>query len=552
MLRHDRARRAGPRAVAAALLLAAAAPGLGGCVGPDADGPSRSAARKDGAAAAAAPSLPTVPPAQPPPRLTGADVDRAVDRLDAAVRDAMNRTGVPGVAVGVVHDDRVVYLKGFGEREAGKRGEVGPDTVFQLASLSKPLASTVVAEAVGEKTVRWDDPVVKHDPGFTLKDPWVTRHVTLADLFSHRSGLPDHAGDLLEDLGFDRSYILGRLRYEPLAPFRASYAYTNFGLTEAAVAVAGAAGTGWEELAAEKLYRPLGMDSTSSSFADYEKAGDKAVTHVEVAGDWVPEFVRDPRAQSPAGGASSTARDMTKWLRLQLGDGRFDGRQVVDADALEETHLPHILSEPPHAPAGRSGFYGLGWNVGYDDEGRLRLGHSGAFSLGAATAVAMLPSEGLGIVALTNGEPVGVPEAIVNGFLDIAATGEPTVDWLEFTGTLLRRAEEGERSETDYAEPPRDAAPARGNRAYTGTYTNRYYGPLRVSAEDDDLVMRIGPEPMRFTLRHYDGDTFGYRTTGENAVGLTGVNFTVGSDGRASRVRVEYLDENGLGTFTRK
>ena len=530
------------RSAAALGLVAALAVG---CTQADAD--TAAVAR----AAAATSPLPTVPPAQPPSQLTRAKVETAVSRLDGVVQDAMRRTGVPGVAVGVVYDDKVLYLKGFGTRKVGTKDRVGADTVFQLASVSKPLASTVVAAAVGKKTVGWDDPVVKYTPGFALKDPWVSRHVTLADLFSHRSGLPDHAGDLLEDLGYDRSYILEHLRYEPLAPFRAHYAYTNFGLTEAAVATTRAAGTTWEKLSADKVYRPLGMNSTSSSFADYEKAGNKATLHVRTDGTWRAEYVRDADAQSPAGGASSTVRDMTKWLRLQLGNGKFEGHQVVDADALEETHLPHIVSEPPHSPAGRAGFYGLGWNVSYDDQGRLKLGHSGAFALGAATNVSLLPSEKLGIVVLTNGEPIGVPEAISTTFLDTAQTGGPTVDWLTFLGPIFKQVTEGERSPVDYSKPPASPKPAKATSTYTGTYANDYYGPLTVSAQGAELTMQLGPKKQRFPLRHYDGDTFSYRTTGENAVGLSGVTFTVGSGGRADKVRVENLDTNALGTFTR-
>ncbi|MGW0424762.1 serine hydrolase [Streptomyces sp. NPDC003015] len=534
-----------PRSLRSAAALSLVAALAVGCTAADA----RTTAA--GRAAVGTSPLPTVPPAQPPAQLTRAKVETAVSRLDDVVRDAMRRTGVPGVAVGVVYDDKVMYLKGFGVRKVGTNDRVGADTVFQLASVSKPLASTVVAAAVGEKTVGWDDPAVKYTPGFALKDPWVSRHVTLADLFSHRSGLPDHAGDLLENLGYDRSYILDHLRYEPLAPFRAHYAYTNFGLTEAAVATARAAGTSWEKLSADKVYRPLGMNSSSSSFADYEKAGNKAALHVKTGGTWRAAHVRDPDAQSPAGGASSTVRDMTKWLRLQLGNGKFEGRQVVDADALEQTHVPHMVSEPPHSPAGRTGFYGLGWNVSYDDQGRLRLGHSGGFALGAATNVALLPSEKLGIVVLTNGEPIGVPEAISTTFLDTAQTGGPTVDWLKFLGPIFQQALQGERSEVDYSKPPASPAPAKANSAYTGTYANEYYGPMTVSAQGGELTMQLGPKKQRFVLRPYDGDTFSYRTTGEMAVGLSGVTFTVGSGGRADKVRVENLDTSGLGTFTR-
>ncbi|WP_443049374.1 serine hydrolase [Streptomyces sp. HD] len=537
-----------PRPLRSAAVLGLIAALAVGCTGSDADTTAATAA---GRAAVGTSPLPTVPPAQPPAQLSRAEVETAVGKLDDVVGDAMRRTGVPGVAVGVVHDDKVLYLKGFGVRTVGTKDRIEPDTVFQLASVSKPVASTVVAAAVGEETVGWDDPVVDHTPGFRLKDPWVSRHVTLADLFSHRSGLPDHAGDLLEDLGYDRSYILDHLRYEPLDPFRAHYAYTNFGLTEAAVAAARAAGTSWEKLSAEKLYRPLGMDSTSSSFADYEKANNKADLHVKTGNTWRAEHVRNPDAQSPAGGASSTAQDMTKWLRLQLGNGKFEGRQVVDAEALEQTHLPRMVSEPPHGPAGRAGFYGLGWNVSYDDQGRLKLGHSGGFALGAATNVALLPSENLGIVVLTNGEPLGIPEAIASTFLDTVQTGGPTVDWLAFLGPIFKATLQGEHSEVDYSKPPASPAPAKANSAYTGTYANEYYGPMTVSAPGGELTMQLGPKKQRFALHHYDGDTFSYRTTGELATDLSGVTFTVGSDGRADKVRVENLDTSGLGTFTR-
>lgn len=294
-----------------------------------------------GSAAAAA------PPPQPPPQLTQAKVDDAVAALDRVIQDGMKKTGVPGVAVAVVYKDQVVYVKGFGDREVGESGAVDPDTVFELASLSKPLASTVVAGAVGDKTIGWDDPVAGELPRFALKDPWVTEHVTVADLFSHRSGLPDHSGDLLEDLGYDRTYILEHLKYEPLSPFRASYAYTNFGVTAAGEAVANANDTTWEKLSEETLYGPAGMNSTSSLFSDYDQAKDKAVTHVKAAdGSWDAKYVRDADAQSPAGGASSTARDMATWMRLQLANGKLGGEQIIPADPLERTHLPEIVSNP--------------------------------------------------------------------------------------------------------------------------------------------------------------------------------------------------------------
>ncbi|MFD0376523.1 serine hydrolase [Streptomyces sp. NPDC127112] len=496
-----------------------------------------------GTATAAGPT----PPPPPKPLIGDAAVAKAVARLDADVADVMRRTGIPGVAVAVVHRDKVLYLKGFGLRRTGEAATVDPDTVFQLASVSKPVSSTVVAGALPDPAA-WDEPLGSSLPGFALKDPWVTSHVTPADLFSHRTGLPDHAGDLLEDLGYDQSYILDHLRLEPLTPFRAGYAYTNFGLTAAAEAIARDHGTTWQKLSADTLFKPAGMTHTSTEFSAFANAADRAYGHVKNPdGTWSPRYVRDPDAQAPAGGTSSTARDMARWLRLQLADGVLDGKRIVPADNLNRTRLPEIVSQA-QTIRGVPQFYGLGWNVSYDDAGRLRLGHSGAFELGANTNVTMLPLERLGIVVLTNAAPVGQADAIALDFFDTAEHGKPTTDWLALTGALYaQELNEGHRSTTDYAHPPAGAAPAKPANTYTGTYDNPFYGPLTVTADAKGaLTLSLGPEPLRFPLTHYSGDTFSFETTGENAVGRTGVIF---SDGK---VRVEYLDAEHLGTFTRR
>ena len=228
-------------------------------------------------------------------------IDQAVTKLDGIVTGLMHRTGVPGVAVAVVKDDAVVYAKGFGVRRVGSSQPVDKNTIFQLASVSKPLSATAIARAVGLGVVGWDDPVVKYLPGFRLNNPSTTRDVTIADFYSHRSGLPDHVGDLLESLfGYSRSEILRRLRYVPLAPLRAEYAYTNYGITAAGVAAAKAARLNWAEFARRMLYRPLGMTSTSSRFADYARAPNHASLHVQVGDHWVAKYVRQPDAQAPA------------------------------------------------------------------------------------------------------------------------------------------------------------------------------------------------------------------------------------------------------------
>jgi CubicO group peptidase (beta-lactamase class C family) len=489
------------------------------------------------------------------PAPTQGKVQAALGQLDGLAEQAMSRTNVPGIAIAVVSRDELVFLKGFGVREVGKPGLVDPDTVFQLASVSKPIATTVMAALVGDGVIAWDDPIIKHDPGFQMHDPWVTREVTLRDMLAHRSGLPDHAGDLLEDIGYDRDAILYRLRYEKSdSSFRAHYAYTNFGFTEAAVAAAKAGGRSWEELSAERLYRPLGMTNTSSRYADFAASTNRAHGHALSGEKWVAKYTRDPDAQSPAGGVSSSIRDMAQWLRLQLARGKLAGKQIVDAPALDETHIPQIVRTPPRNPmVERAGFCGLGWNIGYDAAGRVHWNHSGAFALGAATSVSLLPGEVLGIVALTNAQPIGVPEAVSRSFLDLVLTGKVTEDWLDRYRRRFAAVLAPDYPVLNYSRVPAEPSPALPAAAYIGNYRNELYGDVEIAPAGGDggLVLRLGPKQEPYPLRDFDRDVFGYEPPGENAAGPAAVVFTVGADRSATTLTIANLDRNGQGTFRR-
>ncbi len=478
-------------------------------------------------------------------------IDVALEGLPGLVDDVMSRTGIPGIAVSVVHEDTQKYAAGFGVREAGVEGAVDADTVFQLASVSKSLASTVVAALVGDGSIAWNTKMADIDPGFALSDPWVTANVTLADLFSHRSGLADHAGDLLEDLGGDRELVLHNLRYlEPEGSFRDSYAYTNFGLTAAADAAARFTGSTWEDTSRTRLYEPLGMTRTTSLNAEFMAMDNRAAGHMLVNGEWTHAEDRQPDPQSPAGGASSSVNDMSQWMRLQLANGMFDGEQVVAAAGLEETHLPHAISNhPDHPSTEQAGFYGLGFNVGYGGDS-VSVSHSGAFALGAATCVFLLPAEGLGITVLTNAAPEGAAEAIALGFLDLFHVGAVRMDYLPLVGAIIKESG-APKYGASVAEPPTVVIEPADAGAYTGEYANDFFGPLEVLEESEGLVMRVGPAGMTFSLAHYSRDVFTYMPPGENGGTTSAVTFTLDGDGVASHVVVENLDVYGAGTFWR-
>lgn len=482
----------------------------------------------------------------------------AIRKIDGLATSMQAESRIPGMAVAVVHDGEIVFAKGYGVREVGQPGAVDADTVFQLASLSKPIGATVIAQEVGEGTVAWDTPLVTHLPEFALADPYVTQNVTIADMYAHRSGLPDHAGDLLEDLGYDRTSILSKLKYEPLQPFRAIYHYTNFGITAGAESVARAAGVDWETLSQQNLYGPLGMTNTSSTFADFQAHPDHAVGHVLVDGEYQAKYVRQPDAEAPAGGVSSSVTDVGTWLAMVLNGGKSaDGTQVVDQAALNAALTPHMRavegSVIPPSIDGRAGLYGYGFNVGNDASGRVRIGHSGAFGLGAGTTFLGVPDLDLGIVVLTNAAPIGAAEALSQEFADLAEFGSIQHDWRPLYAAAFAPGSAPAGSLAGQT-PPANPAPASPNSTYVGTYQNDYVGPATVSESGNGLVLTLGPDNQQFPLTHWDGQVFTMVPTGENAPdgSISAVTFEVGADaGAASTMTIEFYDKEGQGTFRR-
>jgi CubicO group peptidase (beta-lactamase class C family) len=479
----------------------------------------------------------------PPPQ---SQIDQAIAELDKLANDLMKGTGVPGMAVAVVRRDQKVYAKGFGTRAVGAQSPVDADTVFQLASVSKSVGATVVAREVGLGRVQWDTRLKSRLPWFALSDPHASDDVTIADMYSHRSGLPPHAGDRLEDMGYDRRQVLERLRYQPLDPFRKTYHYTNFGLTAGAEAVCAAVGVDWATLSDSALYQPLGMTRTSSRYADFLARPNRAVGHVKQDGQWVQSpLLRDPDAQSPAGGASSSVNDMANWLAMMLGEGVYAGRRVIDAPALAAAVSPQILTAPASGDRPAS-HYGFGFNVGSTANGRYSYNHSGGFASGAGTFFKVVPSTGIAFVALTNGYPLGIPETLGAQFFDLVEVGSIQRDWYSIFNPYFLEDLKPEGSLVGAARPS-NPTPPRPLNEYTGAYANLYHGPAVVSLENGTLVLTIGPAPVRRPLTYWGGDAFTFTLHNENATPGTISKATFAGN----RLTLEYYDHERLGTFVR-
>jgi CubicO group peptidase (beta-lactamase class C family) len=481
-----------------------------------------------------------------------AAVEAALPVLTELAEGAVNDGAVPGLALGVVYRDEVVLTAGYGVRSTETGEPVTPETVFQLASLSKPISSTVVSAVVGTGAATWDDPVIDHLPAFQLSDPWATRELTITDFMTHISGLGGDAGGDLERIGYERAAIVEHLRYLALASSpRSHYAYSNMGFTVGGLAAAAAVDMTWEDASAALLYEPLGMTATSSRFADFEAEENRAALHVWLDDAWSPAFTFNSDQQSPAGGISSSVSDLMQWLRLLLADGMLGGEEIIPAEALLAARAP-VVSRGANPFTGQPSFYGRGWGIGFDVDGNVVLSHAGAFSLGARTVVSLHPAAQLGIVVLSSAFPTGAPDGLADSLFDLVEHGRLTQDWIAnwnpiYAGIGATLAAGGAPYETAPASPE----PALPANAYTGIFANDYVGPVEISGEDGALELSLGPERQHFSLTHFERDTFTYQIDLEPPVALTGATFVIGPDGVAQALILEYFAGNGQQMFPR-
>jgi len=473
-----------------------------------------------------------------------ADTGTLVPQFDAYAEKTFNQSGVPGMAVAIVKDDTVVYLRCFGVSNVTTQEPVGPDTRFQLASISKSMTATMIASMVGNGELSWDDTIASVYPGFRLSDPYVTEHVTFRDLLSHRSGLPEYGSDELQnEFQYSRQEIMDRLRYLGLpGSFRSSYAYSNIGITIAGEAAAMKAGKPFGDLVAERIFVPAGMHNTSARFADFTAATDRVEPYPLQEGTPVAGPLMNDDINSPAGGVSSTISDMVQYARLQADGGSVDGIRVVNASALRDTHTPQFVRT--YSGTGMTGA-GLGWNT-YLDNGRSRVEKDGSFSQGIGTLITVWPEEKMALVVLTNRFPEGniVTGSISNGWNDLYYNGRIGKDW-------YGEAEKGMQAWFDRMSPepvqqpvnpqsPRDLA------YYTGSYTQDYYGTVRVVEESGTLLVYTGHSTTPFSLEPFDGDTF------REASAEVLVKFTPGTGTSAAGVWFTRYDTPGRnGSFVR-
>jgi CubicO group peptidase (beta-lactamase class C family) len=419
--------------------------------------------------------------------------------IETYIVSGMKMFHVPGLAIGIVAGDKLVYAKGFGVRSKSTGLPVDTRTVFQIGSTTKAFLAATEAIMVDRGKLKWDDRVVDLDPEFQLKDPWVTREFRVFDLLAQRSSLPTFVNDMLAMYNFDDAAVIRSLRnVEPVSSFRTTFAYTNITHLLASRIVAKAAGApDWNAVLQKELLDPLGMKDSTCTVEAIQAAPDHAngsrwTPQGSIEVPFTPIF---PYHLDGAGDINTNVEDMARWIRLQLGNGAFEGRRMVSPENLAYTRRPMVAASDQAS-------YAMGWYVYATPNGNL-LWHDGdALSFGSFVGLA--PDRNVGVVILTNTTDNLFQIALGMWILD-RILGNPKVDH------VVKSREQAKASFETKAKrfaKPSNPRPFPALTPLAGKFVNPSFGHAEITLQGDALVMDIQATGAQLKLEPWDGSVF--------------------------------------------
>ena len=491
-----------------------------------------------------------------PAAATSAARPEALADFDAYVDATRKQFDVPGIAVAIVKDGKIVLEMGSGVRKLGEPARVDAHTQFAIASNTKAFTAASLAILADEKKLDMNDRVVDRLPWFQMSDPYVTREMRIRDLLAHRSGLSLGAGDLLywPATSYTTEEVVQRLRYVPLTnSFRAEYAYDNILFGVAGLVIEKVSGLSWHDFVNQRIFAPLGMSESRSDAPTHIGPNDDVATgHAKFDfKDLKPVVPMSWTNNQTAGGIYTSVHDLSKWMNMQLAGGAYTDasgkpqRLFSEARQKEMWSLitPIRISEPsvPELKAVKPNFsgYGEGWFVS-DYRGHKLVWHTGGWP-GMVSRLTLVPDLHLGVVVLTNQESGAAFQAVTMRALD-AYMDAPKTDWIAAYAAGVKKAEAGADDSMKKHEAARakNAKPSLPLDGYVGTYRDPWYGDVKVDKEGGKLVMRFTKTAqLTGTLEPWQHDTFIARWNDRSLNGDAFVNFALDPDGKIREVRME-------------
>ncbi len=443
-------------------------------------------------------------------QITEPQVDQLVDRT-------LKTFDVPGMAVGIVKDGKVVLAKGYGVNNINTGQKTDANTLFGIASNSKAFTTAALAMLVDEGKLGWDDKVTKYISEFRMYNDYVTNEFTIRDLLTHRSGLGLGAGDLMiwpDGHNFTPDDIIKNIHFlKPVSAFRSKYDYDNLLYVIAGEVVHRVSGQTWQNFIEQRIMKPLGMTSSAASWKMLKDTTNAIVPHVPTDG----KLKVVPRYTNPifdaAAGIYSSVNDLSKWVICQLNEGKYgNGKQLFSETRQQEMWTPQTIQPVRDTKPYKSLFkcYGLGWQL-QDFNGYLQVSHTGGLD-GIVTQVIMYPEIELGIIVLTNQQSGAAFNAVSNTIKD-SYLGISNPDHVL---TLSAR----QKTKEDEADKITDEVWAAVNKnlkskvrtdtkKYVGTYADNWFGEVTITEKKGKLYFASKRSPrLSGEILPYKGENF--------------------------------------------
>jgi CubicO group peptidase (beta-lactamase class C family) len=473
--------------------------------------------------------------------------------IDSLVNLTMKVFNVPGIAVAVVKDDKVIHMKGYGVSSIATGKKTDENTLFAIASNSKAFTSAALGILIDEGKLTWNTRVIDIIPEFRLYNPYVTEDFNIKDLLTHRSGLGLGAGDLMmwpDSASFSRQDIINNLRYlKQTSSFRTKYDYDNLLYIVAGVVVERVSGTTWEEFIEERIMQPLGMTMSAASINRLKDRTNIIDAHVPVNGVLQVVAKHESDVHNPAGGIFSSVADMSRWVIMQMNNGKYGkdfDKQIFSEEVHREMWTPQIIRslEENNTYNTRFSMYGLGWGL-TDEKGYLQVGHSGTLA-GVVTKVTLLPELKLGIIVFTNQQTEAAYNSIMNTIKDsyFGIKGADRVQELH-EKVLHDRAEAKKVTDEVWAKIDEQMKKGTTNMnpdRFAGTYTDKWFGDIIISSVNGKLRFNSVKSPrLRGDMLYYTGNTYIVKWDDRTLDADAYVVFALDKDGKPSSITMEAI-----------
>lgn len=468
------------------------------------------------------------------------------DSIDVYINRALTNWRIPGAAVCIVKDDKIILMRGYGVKELGLNNKVNENTLFMIGSNTKAFTATALAMLESEHKLSLDDKVTKYIPTFKLDNKLAGEDAIIRDLLCHRLGFETFQGDFTywtSDL--TRPQVIEKMGHVKAAyPFRSKWGYTNAAFLTAGEIITRATDRSWESFIKDRIFAPLGMGNTIALSKDMPYVINKAAPHTLVDG----RLVAIPFCQidnlAPAGSISSSVNDMSKWVMALLNNGKVGPRQVIPANAIAATRQPQVIVGDVHHINGLNNveLYGLGFFL-QDYAGHRLVMHTGGVN-GYVSSVTLVPDQHLGIIILTNTDQNQLYEALRWEILDAFFK----MPYYDYSDKYLSRFKNNVVAALAHDKKQQDSTllypkPALLPSAYTGKYFNDLYGSMTIDqgGENNELQMHFEHHPKMYArLQPIGGNRF-YVTFSDPEFGKAVFPFTV-QNGRVTGVRVKVDD----------